>query len=127
MQILAVPIPFRSDLEPFLREFVTSHRGLRLGKMFGLPAGYVGRRLFACLIEEGIIVRLPPEVARKQISTRRGRPFSPRKKTNGAWVMYTPRDVVAARRLAPVLEVAVRDVAERQVEEMTGVKVRTRR
>ena len=127
MTILAVPIPFRSDLEPFLREFITSHRGLRLGKMFGLPAGYVGRRLFACLIEDGVIVRLPIEVARKEISTRRGRPFSPRKKTTGSWVMYTPRDAVAARRLAPVLEVAVRDVAERQVEEMTGVKLRTRR
>ena len=124
---IAVPIPFRSELEPFLREFILSHRGLRLGKMFGLPAGYAGRRLFACLLEDGVIVRLPVELAKKEIAARRGRPYSPRKRATGNWVMYRPRDVVAARRLAPVLEIAVRDIAERQVEEMTGVRLRKRR
>lgn len=127
MTILAVPIPFRSDLEPFLREFITSHRGLRLGKMFGLPAGYVGRRLFACLLEDGVIVRLPVEVAKREITARRGKPYSPRRRATGSWVMYRPRDVVAARRLAPVLEISVRHIAERQAEELTGVKLRSRR
>jgi hypothetical protein len=125
--ILAVPIPFRSDLEPFLREFVASRRGLRMGKMFGLPAGYAGRRLFACLVEDGVIVRLPNEVAKQEIASRRGRPFSPKGKASGSWVMYRPRDVVAARRLAPTLEVAADHIARRQVEELTGVKLRTRR
>jgi hypothetical protein len=127
MDILAVPIDFRSDLEPFLREFVTMHRGLRMGKMFGLPAGYAGRRLFACLIEDGVIVRLPKDVAKREITSRRGKPFSPKGKASGSWVMYRPRDVVAARRLAPTLEVAVDHIARRQVEELTGVKLRTRR
>lgn len=122
-----MPIEFRSDLEPFLREFITSHRGLRLGKMFGLPAGYAGRRLFACLLEDGVLVRLPVDMAKREIAARRGRPYSPRRKATGSWVLYRPRDVVAARRLAPVLEVAVRDIAERQVEEMTGVRIRKRR
>jgi hypothetical protein len=123
-----VPIPFRSDLEPFLREFITTHRGLRLGKMFGLPAGYVGRRLFACLIEDGVIVRLPKDVVKREITARRGKPFSPKgKASSGSWVMYRPRDVVAARRLAPTLELAVDHIARRQVEELTGVKLRTRR
>jgi hypothetical protein len=123
-----VPIPFRSELEPFLREFVAAHRGLRLGKMFGVPAGYAGRRLFACLIEDGVIVRLPKDIAKREIAARRGRPFNPKgKKASGAWVMYRPRDIVAARRLAPTLEVAVDHIARRQVEELTGVKLRTRR
>jgi len=122
-----VPIPFRSDLEPFLREFITTHRGLRMGRMFGLPAGYAGRRLFACLIEDGVIVRLPTDVAKREITARRGRPFSPKGKASGAWVMYRPRDASAARRLAPTLEVAVDDIARRQVEELTGVTLRTRR
>jgi hypothetical protein len=122
-----VPIPFRSDLEPFLREFVTSRRGLRMGKMFGLPAGYAGRRLFACLIEDGVIVRLPKDLAKREITSRRGRPFSPKGKASGSWVMYRPRDVVAARRLAPTLELAVDHIARRQVEELTGVTLRTRR
>jgi hypothetical protein len=127
MSILAVPIAFRSELEPFLREFITEHRGLRLGKMFGLPAGYVGRRLFACLLEEGLLVRLPVDVAKKEVTARRALPHSRRGRAMGAWVMYRPRDVAAARRLAPMLEVSARHVAERQVEDLTGIKMRTRR
>lgn len=110
-----MPIAFRSELEPFLREFITEHRGLRLGKMFGLPAGYAGRRLFACLLEDGVLVRLPADIARKEIAARRARPYSQRGRVMGSWVMYRPRDVVAARRLTPMLELSVRHIAERQV------------
>ena len=118
-----MPIPFRSDLQTFLTEFIDQHRGLRLGKMFGLPAGYVGRRLFACLQEDGILVRLPLDIARREIrrgasplSQRPGRPM-------GSWVMFKPRTAAAARRLTPILEIAARNVAERQVEDMTGVSL----
>ena len=124
MSILAVPIPFRSDLEPFLREFIADHRGIRFGKMFGLPAGYVGRRLFACLMEDGVLVRLPEDVAKRDVRARRGTAYSHRGRVMGSWVMYRPRDAAAARRLAPVLEIAARHVAERQVEDMTGVRLR---
>ena len=113
------------------------HRGTRLGRMFGLPAGYVGRKLFTCLIEDGIIVRLPDEVARREIRSKHGAPYSrgPRRAVPsalrwrrrghamGSWVMYRPQGAAHARRLAPVLEIAARHVAERQTEEITGVKL----
>lgn len=121
--ILAVPIPFRSDLQTFLTEFAEQHRGIRLGKMFGLPAGYVGRRLFACVMEDGIIVRLPNEVAKRELKGD-GAPFSRRGKVTGSWVMYRPRRNADARRLVPVLEIAARHMAERQVEEMTGISIK---
>jgi hypothetical protein len=54
-----VAIAFRADLQPFLDEFIEHHRGLRVGRMFGLPGGYAGRRMFVCLIEDGLIVKLP--------------------------------------------------------------------
>jgi hypothetical protein len=38
--------------------------------------------------------------------------------------MYRPRSIVAARRLVPLLELAAREVARRQAEEMTGVRLR---
>jgi hypothetical protein len=127
-------IPFRSELRPFLEEFVETHRGARLGKMFGLPALYAGRRLFACLIEDGMIVRLPPEIARREIRngakpfqgppSRRPAARSGQSRTSRSWLMYRPRSIVAARRLVPVLELAAREVARRQVEEMTGVSLR---
>ena len=121
-----MPIPFRTDLQTFLTEFAEQHRGIRLGKMFGLPAVYVGRRLIACLMEDGIIIRLPNDVAKREIKGE-GAPFSRRGKATGSWVKYRPRTSVDARRLAPVLEIAARHMAERQVEEMTGVRLRRKR
>jgi hypothetical protein len=119
-----MPIPFRSDLQPFLTDFADQHRGVRLGKMFGLPAVYVGRRLVTCLMEDGIIVRLPEDVAKTEIRAKRGRPYSRRGKAMGSWVMYKPRTSGEARRLTPILEVAARNVAERVTEEITGVRLR---
>ena len=118
-----MPIPFRSDLRGFLAEFMEQHRGTRLGTMFGLPAGYVGRKLFTCLIDDGIIVRLPNELARREIRSKHAEPFSRREHAMGTWVLYRPRSAAHARRLAPMLELAARHVAERQTEEITGVKL----
>ena len=123
-----MPIPFRHDLQRFLVEFMEQHRGTRLGKMFGLPAGYVGRKLFTCLVEDGIIVRLPEEVARREIRSKHGAAYSRRAHAMGAWVMYCPRNSIHLRHLAPMLEIAARNVAERQTEDITGVKLpRSRR
>lgn len=124
-----MPIPFRPELRPFLEEFAEHHRGVRLGQMFGLPAVYVGRRLVTCLIEDGIIVRLPDDAARRELRSKRAVPYSFRGKPMGTWVMYAPRSARAARSLTPILEVAVRHMAERATEEITGVPVtrRTRR
>jgi|SRR5688572_19626842 hypothetical protein len=123
-------IPYRRNLAVFLEEFAAEHRGVRLGKMFGLPAVYAGRRLFACLIEGGVIVRLPDDAARRELKAG-ARPFSrggrtaagPQRRPLGSWVMYEPRTAAAARRLTPVLEIAARHVARRQAEELTGVKL----
>lgn len=91
--------------------------------MFGLPAIYVGRRLVACLIEDGLIVRLPQEAARHEIRSKRGEPYSHGTRDSRNWVMYRPRTAAAAARsLAPMIEVAVREQAERQVEDLTGVR-----
>lgn len=121
-----MPIPFRAELTAFLDEFAGDHPGVRRGKMFGLPAIYVGRRLATCLMEDGIAIRLPTETARREVQTRRATPISAKQRETGSWVLYRPRTVVAARRLAPILEAAIRHIAERQTEEITGIRL-TRR
>ena len=78
-------IAFRAVLQPFLAEFIEHHRGLRIGRMFGLPAGYAGRRMFVCLIEDGFIVKLPQSIAKDEPAREAG-------------------------RLAPILEMAARHV-----------------
>ena len=122
----SVPIAFRADLQPFLAEFIEHHRGLRIGRMFGLPAGYAGRKLFVCLMEDGLIVKLPEHVAKDEV--RRGkasrdsgfgiRDSNPESRVpspgraSGVWVKYTPRTAREASRLAPILEVAARHVVQ---------------
>jgi len=121
-----VPIPYRSELTAFLDEFAAQHRGVRRGKMFGLPAIYVGRRLVTCLMEDGIAVRLPGDVALREIRGKKAKPLASRGGALGRWVVYQPRTAVAARKLTPIVETAVRHIAERQTEEITGVSLRRR-
>ncbi len=121
-----MPIPFRHELTSFLDEFAEQHRGVRRGKMFGLPAIYVGRRLVTCLIEEGVIVRLPADLAKREIGAKRGKPYSHGNR-QGNWVMYKPRTAAAARALTPIIEMGARHIAEKQTEEITGSRMKPRR
>jgi hypothetical protein len=111
-----VPIAFRADLEPFLAEFIEHHRGLRIGRMFGLPAGYAGRKLFVCLMENGLIVKLPAHIAKDEVRARKAGKAVPSPgragRASGVWVNYTPRTAREASRLAPILEVAARYVVQ---------------
>jgi hypothetical protein len=122
-----VAIPYRKELTAFIDEFAEQHRGVRRGQMFGLPAIYAGRRLVTCLIEDGIIVRMPEDVARREIQSKRGVRYSHGGRDSRNWVLYRPRTAVAARSLAPLIEAAVRDSAERQTEEITGIRLKRAR
>jgi hypothetical protein len=106
-----VPTAFRADLQPFLVDFIEHHRGLRAGRMFGLPAGYAGRRMFICLIEDGFIVKLPEDVAKSEVRAGKAVRFVRRGRPSRSWIKYTPRTAADAKRLAPTLEMAVRYVA----------------
>jgi len=107
-----VAIAFRADLQPFLAEFIEHHRGLRVGRMFGLPAGYAGRKMFVCLIEEGLIVKLPERVAKDEVRAGHAKVFVRRGRPSKKWIKYSPRNAREAGRLAPILEAAARYVAE---------------
>jgi hypothetical protein len=80
--------------------------------MFGLPAGYAGRKMFVCLIEEGLIVKLPEGVAKDEVRARKAETFVRRGRPSKNWIKYSPRNAREAGRLAPILEVAARYVAE---------------
>ena len=81
--------------------------------MFGLPAGYAGRRLFVYLNEDGLIVKLPEQIAKEEIRRGKGAMFSRRGGTpSKSWVKYKPTTAREASRLSPILEVAARYVVE---------------
>ena len=98
-------------MKTFLEEFVDSHRGVRLGSMFGRPGVFAGRRLFACLTDEGLTVRLPADAALRELM-RGASPVHRGGRRDRAWVMYRPRTSTEARRLWPILELAARNAAD---------------
>jgi hypothetical protein len=59
--------------------------------------------MFVCLIEDGLLVKLPTHVAKGEVRARR---------CGSVWVKYVPRNAREAGRLAPILEAAARYVAE---------------
>ena len=80
--------------------------------MFGRPAGYAGRKMFVCLIDDGLIVKLPGPMAKDELRSRKARPFVRQGRESTKWIKYSPRSAREAGRLAPILEVAARYVAE---------------
>jgi hypothetical protein len=95
----------------FLADFATAHRGVRIGHLFGAPAIYAGRRVFARMEEDRIIVKLPDDLVRREIA-RGATPHLQRGRRIRGWVTYRPRTVFEARRLWPILEVAARSAAD---------------
>jgi hypothetical protein len=105
----------RRDLLDLFETFVAQHRGLRLGRMFGAPAIYAGRRLSACLMDDGVVMKLPPAAAERARALG-GKPWvsatgAARGRTMKGWVIVVPRSGVDATRLLPLLEAAAHHAA----------------
>lgn len=77
--------------------------------MFGRPAAFAGRRMFARIVDDELAVRLPADVARRELA-HGGRQVK-------AWIHYRPRTSNDMRRLASVLEVAARHAARQLTQE----------
>jgi hypothetical protein len=92
----------------FLSEFVACHPGLRLGSLFGRPAAYAGRHVFARVMANGIACRLPADEARRWLK-QGARAASAQRGTEG-WVVFPPRWTADPVRLEAVLERAVQHV-----------------
>ena len=56
---------FNPEHKTVLDDILLGNSLVRPGKMFGLPAYYVGRKLCICLYEEGVGVKLPEQSAAK--------------------------------------------------------------
>jgi hypothetical protein len=52
----------RAEVAEVVGRVLADVRGVRSGKMFGFPAFFVGRRLFACVFGSGLALKLPPPV-----------------------------------------------------------------
>ncbi|RNC67374.1 MAG: hypothetical protein ED859_14910 [Desulfuromonadales bacterium] len=74
--------------------------GVRAGKMFGYPAWFVGRKLFACVYEDGVGIRVPEELSQELLSSPDVTPFRPMGKPRmGNWVQINHGEPLRGRCL----------------------------
>lgn len=77
-------------------EMLLSLPGVRAGQMMGHPAYYVGRRLFACVMEDGLLVKPTPADLAATLARPDVKPFktNPDAKSMSGWVVVSKADAV---------------------------------
>jgi TfoX/Sxy family transcriptional regulator of competence genes len=54
---------YNPKIKDHLDSFLLALPGVTAGKMFGYPAYYVGKKLFACVYEDGVGIKVPENLA----------------------------------------------------------------
>ena len=78
---------YRADNLIALRRLLADRKDVREGRMFGYPAFFVGRRLFACVYGDGIGIKVPVGLAARLLQRPDTEPFRPYgKSTMREWI-----------------------------------------
>jgi TfoX/Sxy family transcriptional regulator of competence genes len=72
-----VQVIYNVELKKVLDILLMSLPGVRTGKMFGYPAYYVGKKLFACVYENGVGLKLPASQVTILLDGQTYTPFQP--------------------------------------------------
>ena len=62
-------VKFNIEHKKVLDEFLLKTPGVVSGKMFGYPAYYIQKKLFACVYEDGVGIKIPEDKANELIGT----------------------------------------------------------
>lgn len=68
---------YRAELVAVLDDLLLGLPGVRRGQMFGVPAYFAGRKMFACIYGDGIGMKLPAATVSKQLQQPGFSPFQP--------------------------------------------------
>lgn len=83
----------------------------RVAKMFGHPALYAGRKLFACAYGDGVGLKLPAATAAALVEDEGFEPFQPYGKAMREWVFLRATDGAAVHARTDLFRQAARFVA----------------
>jgi hypothetical protein len=61
---------YDQEIKEILDSFLLEYPEVTSGKMFGYPAYYVRKKLFACVYEDGIGIKVPEDLAKELIGTQ---------------------------------------------------------
>ena len=75
----------RPDVAEVVGKALADVPGVRAGKMFGFPAFFMGRKLFACVYGDGVALKLPPETLARVLELPGASRFEPYGKRMREW------------------------------------------
>lgn len=104
--------PFSEANHAELRALLAIYPEVREGRMFGHPAWFVGRRMFACVYGDGVGLKLPEAEATallKRAGVVRFQPYG--KAPMREWVQVNRKRPADYRRDRATLEAAIRYAA----------------
>ena len=111
---------FNPNHQVILDQVLLANPLVRSGKMFGLPAYYVGKKLSICLYENGVGVKLPAEAVQRLLDTDENTvPFQPLGRPRmKEWVQINLEDSEGYRGYREVFEESIDFVWSRQQEDI---------
>ena len=94
---------YNQEIKDVLDSFLLDNPIVVPGKMFGYPAYYVSKKLFACVYEDGVGLKVPSDTAERLLREEGIIPFTPmgRKKMR-EWVQInrkSPQDYLLDREI----------------------------
>lgn len=99
------------DMGAILTQFVAARRGLRLGRLFGRPAAYAGRRVFARVSERGLEVKLPASAYEAAVRAGAAVPTA-RRSRRDEWTVLRAGTAMSGPAVGSWLELGARHAAE---------------
>lgn len=94
--------------KPILDSFLSQYENVRIGQMFGYPAYYVGRSMFACLYEGKIGLKLPEGTANEARTTEGISDFQPYGKPKmREWVQFDFDSEEGLKRYMDLIDAAI--------------------
>ena len=94
--------------KPILDEFLSHYENVRIGQMFGYPAYFVGRSMFACLYEGEVGLKLPEETANEARAREGISDFQPYGKPKmREWIQFDFDSEEELRHYSALIDAAV--------------------
>jgi hypothetical protein len=111
MNIMSLPV-YNPKHKEVLDSVLLKMPGVVAGTMFGYPAYYINKKLFACLYEEGVGIKVPARVADSLVGQKGVVRFLPKgRKPMKEWIQINHARSEDYRKDEEILKISVEYVA----------------
>jgi hypothetical protein len=101
-------VKFNPAHKEVLDDVLLQFPGVVGGRMFGYPAYYINRKLFACIYEKGVGIKVPEKVAESLVGRKGIVRFQPRgRKPMKEWIQINREHSEDYRRDQEILKISI--------------------